>query len=53
MAGIFYFVLMVLTAAVYIGLLVIPIYLVVAFCRAMWREFHSGSLPNSRDSISA
>lgn len=51
--GILTFIFLLLTAVVFVGLLAMPVYLVIAFCRALWRDGHSDFSPNRRTSMSA
>lgn len=45
--GIFFFIIAVLVVAAFVGLLLMPAYLVIAFCRALWRDAHPDvSSPN-------
>lgn len=38
MMSVFSFIIMVLVAVAFVGLLLMPFYLIIAFCRAFWRD---------------
>lgn len=53
LTGLFTFLMCLLTAIAYIGILLMPVYLVIAFARSLWHDAHLGFSPKSDSNKSA